>query len=95
MRHWEDVLPGKVLQVNYEDVVANQEAESRRLIEFCGLDWEDACLRFEKNTAPVTTASSAQVRQPIYKNAVERWKHYEQQLQPLKELLLAGGLDIE
>jgi len=95
MRHWGDVLPGKVLQVNYEDVVANQEAESRRLIEFCGLDWEDACLRFEKNTAPVTTASSAQVRQPIYKNAVERWKHYEQQLQPLKELLLAGGLDIE
>jgi tetratricopeptide (TPR) repeat protein len=95
MRHWENVLPGKILQVNYEDVVANQEAESRRLIEFCGLDWEEACLHFEKNTAAVTTASSAQVRQPIYKNAVERWKHYEQQLQPLKELLLAGGLDIE
>jgi hypothetical protein len=94
MDHWAEVLPGKVLQVDYEQVVANQEIESRRLIDFCGLDWEDACLRFEKNTAPVATASSAQVRQPIYSSAVERWRHYERQLQPLRELLEDNGVTI-
>jgi tetratricopeptide (TPR) repeat protein len=95
MQHWEDVLPGKVLRVDYEQMVGNQEAESRRLIDFCGLEWEDACLSFDKNTAPVATASSAQVRQPIYTNAVERWRRYEQPLQPLRDLLVAGGLSID
>lgn len=94
MRYWDEVLPGKVLRVDYEQVVANQESESRRLIEFCGLDWEDDCLNFEKNTAPVATASSAQVRQPIYTNAVERWKRYEQDLQPLKEFFDEHGVTI-
>ena len=94
MQYWESVLPGRVLQVDYEKMVANQEAESRRLIDFCGLDWEDACLQFEKNTAPVATASSAQVRQPIYTKAVERWKHYEQQMQPLRDLFDERGVRV-
>jgi hypothetical protein len=94
MRHWEETLPGKVLQVQYEDVVANQEVETRKLINFCGLDWEDACLHFEQNAAPVATASSVQVRQPIYSSAAARWKRYEHHLQPLKKLLQANGIKI-
>jgi hypothetical protein len=94
MRHWEDTLPGKVLQVQYEDVVANQEVETRKLINFCGLEWEDACLHFEQNAAPVATASSVQVRQPIYSSAAARWKRYEHHLQPLKKLLQANGIKI-
>jgi tetratricopeptide (TPR) repeat protein len=95
MRHWRQVLPGKVLEVQYENVVANQEIESRRIIDFCGLEWEDACLAFERNPAPVATASSAQVREPIYNRAVERWRHYETHLQPLRELLQAQGVRVE
>ncbi|TDJ44910.1 MAG: sulfotransferase family protein [Gammaproteobacteria bacterium] len=94
MRHWEDTLPGKVLLVQYEDVVANQEVETRKLINFCGLEWEDACLHFEQNAAPVATASSVQVRQPIYSSAAARWKRYAHHLQPLKELLQANDIKI-
>jgi tetratricopeptide (TPR) repeat protein len=94
MEHWDTVLPGKILHVQYEEVVANQEAESRRIVEYCGLDWQDECLAFEKNTAPVATASSVQVRQPIYKDATARWKRYEHHLEPLKELFKSNGIDI-
>lgn len=94
MAHWERVLPERVLQVNYEDVVSDQEEQSRRLIDYCGLDWEPACLSFEKNQAPVATASSAQVRQPIYTSAAARWKRYEQHLQPLRDLLESHGIRI-
>ena len=87
MEHWRRVLPGRVLEVHYEKIVADQEAESRRMIEFCGLEWEHACLAFEKNTAAVATASSVQVRKPIYNTAIGRWKRYEKQLLPLQELL--------
>jgi len=94
MQYWDTVLPGRVLRVDYEKMVANQEVESRRLIDFCGLDWEDACLQFEKNPAPVATASSAQVRQPIYTAAVERWKHYQQQMQSLRDLFDERGVKV-
>lgn len=94
MEHWRRVLPGKVLEIQYEKLVADQEAQSRRLIEHCGLDWEDACLAFEKNRAPVATASSAQVREPIYTRAVERWRHYEKHLAPLRELLEQSGIEV-
>lgn len=94
MEHWRRVLPGKVLELQYEKIVADQEAESRRLIEFCGLEWEDACLDFERNPAAVATASAAQVREPIYKTAVGRWKRYEQQLLPLRELFEAENIPI-
>ncbi len=66
MAHWHDVLPGRVLDVQYEDVVADLEGQVRRMLEFCGLSWEDACLRFHETERAIRTASSEQVRRPIY-----------------------------
>lgn len=86
MDHWENVLPeGFMTTVTYEDVVANTEQEAKRLIEFLGLKWDERCLDFHKSDRPVKTASVAQVRRPIYKSAVERWKKYGDGLQPLIE----------
>lgn len=91
MEHWRKVLPeGAFLDVRYEDVVADQEAQARRIIEYCGLGWDTACLDFHRNERAVSTASLAQVRQPIYRSSVERWRHYEKFLGPLREAL--GGL---
>jgi len=80
MDHWHAVLPGKVLDVRYEDMVNDQEAQTRRLLEYCGLPWEDRCLRFWETERAINTASSEQVRQPIYKGAVNFWKNYEAHL---------------
>jgi len=87
MAHWRQVLPNPLLEFRYEELVADQEAISRRLIAFCGLDWDDACLRFHETDRPVHTASHWQVRQPIYKSSVERWRCYDAFLGPLKEAL--------
>lgn len=87
MEHWRRALPGRVLEVRYEDLVADQENQTRRLLEFCGLPWEDACLAFERNAAPVATASAVQVRQPLYDSSVGRWRKYEAQLGELRRLL--------
>jgi tetratricopeptide (TPR) repeat protein len=88
MEHWRKVLPaGAFLDVQYEDVVADQETEARRIIDFCGLDWNDACIDFYKNKRSVGTASVTQVRRPIYKSSVERWRHYEKFLGPLLDTL--------
>ena len=88
MEHWRKVLPdGAFLDVRYEDIVADQEAQSRRLIEYCGLEWDDACLDFYQSKRAVRTASMAQVRQPIYKSSVERWRPYEKFLGPLLDAL--------
>ncbi len=92
MKHWQRVLPGKILEVDYESVIVNQEAESRRLIDFCSLDWQDACLNFDKNAAPVATASSVQVRQPIYTHAAGRWRRYEKHMGELIQLLADEGI---
>jgi tetratricopeptide (TPR) repeat protein len=80
MDHWARVMPGRVLTVQYEDVVADFEAQARRLLEFCGLPWQDACLRFYESERPVRTPSAEQVRQPIYDRSVGHWKHYERHL---------------
>lgn len=95
MAFWQEVMPGRIMQIDYETIVREQEPSSRRLIAHCGLEWDDACLRFEENSAPVATASAVQVRQPIYRDAVARWKHYEAQLQPLRELLETSGIDVD
>lgn len=92
MAHWRRVLPGRVLEVTYEDLVEAQEATTRDLIAFCGLPWHDACLRFHDNPAPVATASAAQVRAPLYRDAMQRWRHYAPQLAGLLRLLEEGGV---
>ena len=87
MEHWRPRLKLPILDVHYEELVANQEEVSRRLIDFCGLPWHDGCLDFHLNPRPVHTLSNWQVRQPIYSNSIGRWKNYEQFLGPLKESL--------
>jgi len=87
MEHWHDVLPGFIHEIQYEDVVSDQEAQTRALLAHCDLEWDDACLSFYKTDRPVKTASAAQVRQPIYKGSVQSWKRYETQLAPLLEAL--------
>ena len=87
MRHWHQVLPGFVLDVHYEDMVADQEQQTQRLLDFCGLPFEPACLEFHKTERAVQTASSEQVRQPIYASSVNYWRNFERHLEPLKEVL--------
>lgn len=95
LAHWRQVLPGKVLEVQYEALVADQERETRRLLEFCGLPWEAACLDFQANPAPVATASSVQVREPLYNTSVGRWRRYAANLGPLISQLRAAGIALE
>jgi tetratricopeptide (TPR) repeat protein len=88
MKHWEEVLPeGRLITVQYEDVVADTEKEARRLIEFLELPWNDKCVDFHKSDRPVKTASVAQVRKPIYKTSVKRWTKYGDKLQPLVDAI--------
>jgi hypothetical protein len=87
MEHFDAVLPGRVHRVIYEDLVADTEREVRRLLDYCGLAFEPGCLRFFENERPVRTASSEQVRQPIYQAGVDHWQHFEPWLDPLKEAL--------
>lgn len=94
MKHWDEVIPGRILHLDYEALVQDQELNTRKLLDFCGLPWEDACLRFEHNSAPVATASAVQVRDPINRSYMRRWERYRAQLQPLRELLVAGGIDV-
>jgi tetratricopeptide (TPR) repeat protein len=91
MAHWQDIFPGEIHTVRYEELVEDQERTSKRLIDYLGLEWDKKCLDFHNNERNVMTPSNLQVRQPIYKNSVNRWKHYEKYLQPLiEELHLAG-----
>jgi tetratricopeptide (TPR) repeat protein len=83
MDHWRRVLPAPVLEVSYEETVADLEGVARRLVSWCGLEWEPACLKFYQGKQPVRTASVTQVREPIYTRAVGRWKNYENALAPL------------
>lgn len=85
---WCDTLPeGRFMTVQYEDVIADQERETRRLLGFCGLAFEDACLQFHSNPAPIATASSVQVRSPIYTSSIDRWKKFGSALAPLEKLI--------
>ncbi len=85
--HFDEVLPGAIHRVIYEDMVADTEGETRRLLDYCGLPFEPACLRFWENDRAVRTASSEQVRRPIFREGLEQWRHYEPWLGPLKEAL--------
>lgn len=92
MAHWHRVLPpGTILDVRYEDVVAELEGQARRLLDHCGLAWDPRCLAFNESARPIRTASATQVRQPVYSHSVERWRKYEKSLGPLlKELGLTA-----
>lgn len=90
MQHWDRVLPGKVLRVDYEQMVDDTPAQVRRLLKHCGLEFEQACLDFHKNDRAVRTASSEQVRQPIYRSAKEQWRNYQTHLAPLQNALKNG-----
>ena len=87
MAHFDAVLPGRIHRVFYEDTVADTERVVREMLAYCGLEFEEACLRFFESGRPVRTASSEQVRQPIYRGGLEQWKHYEDRLGPMKEAL--------
>jgi len=88
MDHWRDVLPeGIMLEVRYEEVVLDLEVQARRIIAHCGLEWNNACLSFHKTERSVRTASAMQVRQPIYRNSVGRWRAYEDVMQPFVQAL--------
>jgi tetratricopeptide (TPR) repeat protein len=86
MAHWNNVLPSFVLTVSHEEVVDDLETQVRRILDFCGLEFEQSCVDFHKTKRNIKTPSSEQVRQPIYKNATEQWRHFEQYLAPLKNL---------
>jgi tetratricopeptide (TPR) repeat protein len=83
MAHWQRVLPTPIFEVDYEETVTDLEGVARRLVQWCGLEWQPACLAFHEVKRPVRTASVTQVRQPIYQRSVARWKHYEEALAPL------------
>jgi tetratricopeptide (TPR) repeat protein len=87
MRHWDTVLPGKVLRVMYEDVVDDLKGNVRRILEFCNLEFRPACIEFHKTERSVRTASSEQVRQPIFRDGLHQWRKYEPWLGPLKDAL--------
>jgi tetratricopeptide (TPR) repeat protein len=95
MDHWQATLPGAIHCVRYEALVQDQVGESRRLLDFCGLEWQEACAEFHRNAAPTTTASAVQVRRRIYDSSVSQWRHYAAHLAGLEEQLHAAGIDTD
>lgn len=87
MDHWDEVLPGRVLRVQYEDMVADSDSQIRRVLEYCELPFEEQCLRFYETDRAIRTPSAEQVRQPIFQEGLEQWRHYEAHLDPLKKAL--------
>jgi tetratricopeptide (TPR) repeat protein len=94
MQHWGGALPGVIHEVNYERLIADQGGETRRLLAFCGLEWEERCLAFERNPTATATASASQVRRPLYDSSVALWTHYASELAELRAQLEAAGVVI-
>lgn len=94
MAHWQEIFPGRILEVSYESLVQDPGAQTRAMLEFCGLPWDPACLSFEANRAPTATASAAQVRSPIHRDGVQRWRFYEKQLAPLAGMIARAGIAV-
>ena len=94
MQHWQRMLPGRILEIGYESIVDDLEGSVRQLLAFCGLPWDPACMAFEANAAPVATASAVQVREPINRDSIGRWRRYETELQKLRDLLREGGVEV-
>lgn len=95
MEHWRTTIPGAFIDVDYEAVIADQERETRRILDYCGLEWEDACLEFHRHPGPAATASAVQVRQPVYSSSVGLWRKYEKQLTPFANKLREHGIKID
>lgn len=95
MRHWRETLPGFMHELCYEQLVSNQEVETRRLLDYCGLSWEASCLSFERNVTPTATASASQVRRALYDTSVALWQRYASELGGLRKQLQAGGLRLD
>jgi tetratricopeptide (TPR) repeat protein len=95
MQHWHSTLPGQVHELRYEELILDQIGETRRLLEFCGLPWEDSCIEFHRNPAATTTASAAQVRTPLYDTSIAQWGHYRKELVELRRQLTAAGIQVE
>ncbi len=93
MEHWNAVLPGVIHTVNYEDVVKDLEKESRQLLDYCELEWQAQCLKFHENKEASTTASTAQIRRPVYQSSIGNWRKYESQLQPMVDVLQRAGIE--
>jgi tetratricopeptide (TPR) repeat protein len=95
MSHWHKLLGSRLIEVDYEAIVAHQEAETRALLQRCGWQWEPACLEFHRNEGPSLTASAAQVRQPIYSSSVGLWRRYASELEPLASRLRRAGVAVD
>lgn len=95
MAHWKALFPNRILEVSYESLVDAQQDVTRQVLAYCGLGWDEACLRFDQSPQPVATASAAQVRSPIYRSAMHRWKNYAGHLTELRELLKSNGISVE
>jgi tetratricopeptide (TPR) repeat protein len=94
MQHWQATMPGAIHELSYEDLVADSFTETRKLLAYCDLGWEDGCASFHRNPSASTTASASQVRRPIYGSSVSLWRHYEHELSGLKEELASAGVRI-
>lgn len=95
MTYWQELFPERILEVDYENLVENQAASTKLIIDFCSLPWNESCLHFDRNPSPVATASAVQVRSPIYRSSMQRWKKYETELRPLRDLLEQSGIVVE
>ena len=95
MKHWRSTIPGSFLDVDYEQLIFDQEGETRRILDYLELDWEEGCLYFHRHSGPAATASAAQVRQPIYSSSVGLWRRYEKQLTPFAGKLREHGIEID
>ena len=95
MQHWEEAMPGRILTLAYEDLVADPAGQARRLLGQLGLAWQPGCIDFVNNAAPVATASASQVRRPLYDSSVALWRHYEQHLSPVYERLVRAGIRMD
>jgi hypothetical protein len=95
MDHWQAMMPAVIYQLSYEALIADQRGETRKLLDFCGLDWQDSCVEFHRNPSPTTTASAAQVRRPLFDSSVSQWRHYAAELAELSGLLSGAGIDTD
>jgi hypothetical protein len=94
-RHWQRVLKDRLVEVEYESLVTDQERQTRILLDRLGLDFEQACLEFDKNQAPSATASSVQIREKVHTGSINKWTRFATQLKPLRDHLESAGISIE